>query len=300
MRAGRTYVPKSAHVSSQDGTIQPVDPQTNVEYLDYLTQRLNEFIAYFDKFMTMHVENTGPLAIADGIAPAVLPRDGADPEEIAAITTELNRLAGTLMDLSQVTNVRVGVQGAGVIDPFVNWATIVQPKPLLEAPNVHGCCLQAAGRLEGLRVRAVALAAPGVDPVRLHPLVWAAAQRLWNDGHLRQAVAAAAEAVTGQMKQLTERNDAVDTSLWQQAFSKDPAAPGKSRLRWPGDPSDQDVKTMNEGLRLFSAGANMVIRNPATHVHSEPTEQDALERLATMSVLAHLVDRCELVIREEE
>jgi hypothetical protein len=102
------------------------------------------------------------------------------------------------------------------------------------------------------------------------------------------------------MKQLTERNDAVDTSLWQQAFSKDPAAPGKSRLRWPGDPSDQDVKTMNEGLRLFSAGANMVIRNPATHVHSEPTEQDALERLATMSVLAHLVDRCELVIREEE
>src|SRR5665647_1738286 len=139
MRAGRTYVPKSADVSSQDGTIQPVDPQTNVEYLDYLTQRLNEFIAYFDKFMTMHDENTGPFAMARGIAPAVLPREDADPEEIAAVTTELNRLAGTLMDLSQVTNVRVGVQGAGVIDPFVSWATIVQPKPLLEAPNVHGC-----------------------------------------------------------------------------------------------------------------------------------------------------------------
>jgi len=70
----------------------------------------------------------------------------------------------------------------------------------------------------------------------------AAAQRLWNDGHRRHAVAAAAEAVSGQMKQLTDRNDAPDTSLWQQAFSKDEPLEGKPRLRWPGDTSDQDVK----------------------------------------------------------
>lgn len=44
------------------------------------------------------------------------------------------------------------------------------------------------------------------------------------------------------MKQLTDRNDAPDTSLWQQAFSKDEPLEGKPRLRWPGDTSDQDVK----------------------------------------------------------
>lgn len=158
------------------------------------------------------------------------------------MTSELHRLAGTLMDLSGVTSVRMNVQGVGAIDPFVNWASILQPKPVLEASNVAGWALQAAGRLEGLRARAKALAAPDLDPVRLHPLVWAAAQRLWNDGHRRHAVAAAAEAVSGQMKQLTDRNDAPDTSLWQQAFSKDEPLEGKPRLRWPGDTSDQDVK----------------------------------------------------------
>jgi uncharacterized protein (TIGR02391 family) len=269
-----------------------VNPKTNVEYLDFLTARLSEFIDQFDRFMELHVENAGPDSMARGIAPAVFPKQGSDPARIGALTTELHRLAGTLMDLAGVTDVRMGVQGVGPVDPFVNWATILQPKPVLEASNVRGCALQAAGRLEGLRARAAALESPDLDSSRLHPLVWAAAQRLWNDGHLRQAVAAASEAVTGQMKQLTGRGDAADTSLWQQAFSKDLPLPFKARLRWPGPADDLDVKTMNEGLRLFAPGANMVIRNPATHLDEEMSSQDALERLATLSLLARLVDRC--------
>lgn len=87
--------------------------------------------------------------------------------------------------------------------------------------------MQAAGRFEGLRARAAALESPDLDPSRLHSLVWAAAQRLWNDGHLRHAVAAAGEAVTGQMKQLTRRGDAPDTSLWQQTLSNDAPQAGK-------------------------------------------------------------------------
>lgn len=247
-----------------------MDPKTNIEYLAYLTARLDEFIAAFDEFMILHVEHTQPGAVARGLLPAVSPREGA----IATLTAELNRLAGTLMDLSSVTSVRMGVQGVGQIDPFVNWASITRPKPLLEASDVRGCCLQAAGRLEGLAARAAALACPTIDAVLLHPLVWAASQRLWNDGHVRLAVAAAAEAVTGPMKQLTGRNDAPDTSLWQQAFSKEQPEPGKPRLRWPGDPTDQDMKTMNDGLRQYSAGVNMVIRNPATHVQEDLTEQE--------------------------
>jgi uncharacterized protein Ymh len=179
-----------------------------------------------------------------------------------------------------------------VLDPFVNWQRMLEPKPLLDAAVVQGCCLQAAGRLEGLKAKAEALSSPTIEPSLLHPLVWAAAQRLWNDGHLRQAVAASAEAVSGQMKQLTGRNNASDTSLWQQAFALADPQEGKPRLRWPGDTEDQDVKTMQAGLLSFAPGVNMVIRNPATHVAEDFTEQDGLEQLATLSVLARFVDRC--------
>lgn len=102
------------------------------------------------------------------------------------------------------------------------------------------------------------------------------------------------------MKHLTNRNDASDTSLWQQAFVQDAARPGKARLRWPGDQMNQDVKTMQDGLRQFAPGANMVIRNPATHDSEPLSEQAALERLATLSVLAHFLDACEVELSAGE
>lgn len=272
-----------------------MDVRTNSEYLEFLARHLDEFMRAFEEFMTLHVENSGFGGLAVGIAPAVLPKEGADKERIRALTNELNRLAGTLMDLSSVTAVRLAVQGAGVLDPFVNWQRMLEPKPLLDAAVVQGCCLQAAGRLEGLKAKAEALSSPTIEPSLLHPLVWAAAQRLWNDGHLRQAVAASAEAVSGQMKQLTGRNNASDTSLWQHAFALADPQEGKPRLRWPGDPEDQDVKTMQVGLLSFAPGVNMVIRNPATHVAEDFTEQDGLEQLATLSVLARFMDRCVVV-----
>ncbi|KRE60280.1 hypothetical protein ASG92_21720 [Arthrobacter sp. Soil736] len=272
-----------------------MDVRTNSEYLEFLARHLDEFMRAFEEFMTLHVENSGFGGLAVGIAPAVLPKEGADKERIRVLTNELNRLAGTLMDLSGVTAVRLAVQGAGVLDPFVNWQRMIEPKPLLDAAVVQGCCLQAAGRLEGLKAKAEALSSPTIEPSLLHPLVWAAAQRLWNDGHLRHAVAASAEAVSGQMKQLTGRNNASDTSLWQQAFALADPQEGKPRLRWPGGTEDQDVKTMQAGLLSFAPGVNMVIRNPATHLAEDFTEQDGLEQLATLSVLAKFVDRCVVV-----
>lgn len=187
------------------------------------------------------------------------------------------------------------MQGAGKIDPFVNWSAFLRPKPVLEASDVRGCIRRATGRLEGLLARAEALAAPDLVPANFHSLVWAAAQRLWNDGHLPQAVAAAAEAVSGQMKQLTGRNDRPDTSLWQQAFSEKDPIEGSPRLRWPGNSADQGVRSMNDGLRQFAPGVNMVIRNPATHGNGDLSRQDALERLAALSVLAKFVDKCTVV-----
>ena len=131
----------------------------------------------------------------------------------------------------------------------------------------------------------------------MHPLVWGAAQRLWRDRHFRLAVAAAAEALIAQVKSRTGRNDVPETGLWQEAFSERDPVPGKPRLRWPGDPADRTVKNMNDGLRLFAQGVQMTIRNTATHQTADLSEQDALGRLATLSLLARWLDECELVGR---
>ena len=129
----------------------------------------------------------------------------------------------------------------------------------------------------------------------LHPLVWKAAEPLWKDGHTRDAVSAAGRELAEYVKTLTNRRDVVDTALWQQAFSKDAPEAGKVRLRWPGDPTDQEVKGMNEGLARFAPGVQMTGRNPAVHGTEVMSEQDTLERLAVFSLLARWVDHCERV-----
>lgn len=88
------------------------------------------------------------------------------------------------------------------------------------------------------------------------------------------------------VKSTTGRNDIAETALWQQTFSDRSAVPGQPRLRWPGDPDNRDVKNMNEGLRQFAPGVQMTIRNPAAHSLDEFSEQEALERLAVLNLLA--------------
>lgn len=120
----------------------------------------------------------------------------------------------------------------------------------------------------------------------MHPTVWGAAARLRGNGHFREAVAGAAEAVVLMVKTRTKRNHIAETSLWHQAFSDKDPQPGQPRLRWPGDPTDRDVSTMNAGLRSLAPGVQMTIRNSAAHGLGELDQQAALERLSNLSLLA--------------
>ncbi|WP_406276801.1 TIGR02391 family protein [Nocardia sp. NBC_00881] len=96
-------------------------------------------------------------------------------------------------------------------------------------------------------------------------------------------------------KTRTKRNDVAETALWQQVFSDKDAEPGQPRLRWPGDPNDRNVSTMNSGLRFFAPGVQLTIWNSATHHMGELSEQAALERLSTLSLLARWIEtRCSL------
>jgi hypothetical protein len=275
-----------------------VEARKNPEYLRSIGRAVEDFRDALVELLELHVANEGPGGLgglARGIAPAVFPREGADPEEIARLVAKVSRAAGLAASAVPLTGIAMGVEGAGVVDPITAWQTIMRPKPLLEPVDILGACDQALGRLDGLILQAEAERPPTVGAEAMHPTVWGAAARLWRDGHFREAVSGAAEAVVLMVKTRTKRNDIAEAALWQQVFSDRDPQPGQPRLRWPGDPNDRDVSSMNAGLRSFAPGVQMTIRNSAAHGLGELDEQAALERLSALSLLARWVDECELV-----
>lgn len=269
----------------------------NPDYLRATAAAVTGFRAALSDFLQLHVVNEW---LARGLAPAVLPREDADPDRLRELRAQVSRAAGRASMAPSLTHMYVEVQGVGRVDPIAAWETITVPKPLLEASDVLGACDQMLGRLEAMILKAEAEAPPTIGAEAMHPLIWGAARRLWRDRHYRAAVAAAADTLVANVKSITGRNDVAETALWQQTFSdrppvpSEPGQPAQPRLRWPGDPADRDVKTMNDGLRQFAPGVQMTIRNPAAHGTNELGEQEALERLAVLSLLARWVDACDL------
>lgn len=272
----------------------------NPEYLRATADAVTEFRDAFNALLKQYVVNE---FMARGIAPAVLLRDDADPEQLRELRARVSRAAGRAAAAPSLTGVYIDVQGAGRVDPIAAWESMTMPKPLLEASNVLDAIEQILGRLDALILKAQAEAPPTIGAEAMHPLVWGAARRLWRDRHYRAAVAAAADTLVASVKTTTGRHDVPETALWQQTFSEkapvagqpgQPGQPAQPRLRWPGSPTDRDVKTMNDGLRQFAPGMQMTIRNPAAHSLDELTEQEALERLAALSLLARWVDECDL------
>lgn len=132
--------------------------------------------------------------------------------------------------------------------------------------------------------------APALLADQFHPWVWQAAQTLWDSGHYRLAVQAAATAINAHTQAKLTRRDVADDSLMQEAFSANPPQVSKPRLRCPGDPSNPTVQSRQRGALQFAVGCFQAIRNPATHEQGEWDEQAALECLASFSVLARWID----------
>jgi hypothetical protein len=269
-----------------------MEAKKNPDYLRTVIARVTEFRDALTEFLELHVLNT----FARGIAPAVFPRDGVDEEEITVAKVKVDLAAGRAGAAPGLTNVYYRIEGHSLpIDPIAVWHSITQPKSILEPSDILSAAGQMTGRLENLLAEAEAEAPPTVGAQAMHPLIWGAAGRLWRDRHFRQAVSTAAEALVANVKSITGRNDVAETSLWQQVFSASPPTEAQPRLRWPGNPADRDVSAMNDGLRMFAPGVQMTIRNGATHGLSEMSEQDAIERLAALSLLARWVDECVLI-----
>ncbi|MDV3136743.1 TIGR02391 family protein [Mycobacterium sp. 29Ha] len=273
------------------------DADRNPTYLRELAGHVVEFRDGFVSFLELHTPTyRGP---GLGMVPAVSPLDGTDPAEIEARRARVSVAAGRARRAPHITGCVIGVARPGgqpqVVDPIAAWQTVAQPKPMLEPANIIDACNQMIGSLEELADRAEAELPPTVDVAEMHPAVWGQAARLWRDEHYRQAVQAAADGVVQLVKSRTGGPELDDTARWNQAFSKDDPEPGRPRLRWPGDQTDRTVVSMNDGLRRFAPGAQMTIRNPAAHGPGEMTQQEAVERLSVLSLLARWVDECDLI-----
>lgn len=137
--------------------------------------------------------------------------------------------------------------------------------------------------------------APTMKAHALHPLIWNAASKRWDAGHYGDAVQRAASFLNANVQDMTGRRDVSDSELMREVFSLAAPALNKPRLWWPGYDSDLSVKSMRVGILNMSQGVFSAIRNPATHSTQDMERQEALEQLATLSILARWIDRCELV-----
>lgn len=135
--------------------------------------------------------------------------------------------------------------------------------------------------------------APSLRADGFHPQIWEAARLLWDTGKYRLAVGQAAISLSAHLatkagSHLTERK------LANEVFSPSPPKVGQVRLHLPGDPRSESWKSRQAGLHLIAQGAFAGIRNEAAHTNEEWAEQEALEALAVLSVVARWADETEL------
>ena len=146
--------------------------------------------------------------------------------------------------------------------------------------------------------------APTLATERFHSWVWDAARNLWTSKNYREAVGTAAASVEKQTQVKLDRGNLSGADLYTQAFKVDKIGdmPDGRRLRFPGlDELTEDGKrnqswtSAHEGAMHFGRGCAQGIRNLSAHGTDDLPEQEALEHLAALSVLARWVDACQVV-----
>jgi hypothetical protein len=136
--------------------------------------------------------------------------------------------------------------------------------------------------------------APNLNAAQMHRWVWDGARSLWESGHFREAVAAAAVKVNAETQNKVGRYDLSEAKLFQEIFSLKPPEAKKPRLRLMPDDGGDTYKSLQEGAIAFASGCYRAIRNPTAHVLGKLSEAEALEQLAAFSVLARWVAAAEL------
>ncbi|MEV7214082.1 TIGR02391 family protein [Kitasatospora cineracea] len=138
--------------------------------------------------------------------------------------------------------------------------------------------------------------APLLSASSMHPWAWEGARSLWQSGHFREAVTAAARKVNAETQNRVGRRDVTEGPLFQNVFSVDVPKPGQPRLRLVPADGSKTFASVHRGAAAFAEGCFAAIRNPNSHEAGLPElpEHEALEQLAAFSVLARWVDTATL------
>lgn len=137
--------------------------------------------------------------------------------------------------------------------------------------------------------------APEFSASEFHSWIWEGAKSLWQSGHYREAVAGAIRKLNAETQNKVGRRDVSETNLFKQAFSIDSPRPDAARLRRMKDDGSDTYKSVQRGAMALAEGVFAGIRNPLSHeIDQELSEQEALEYLASLSVLARWVDQSDL------
>lgn len=161
--------------------------------------------------------------------------------------------------------------------------------------------MEAARRLQGIienrqtSEQIFSPRGPVLDASRLHAWVWSAALNLWNDGHYKQAVSEAFEAVARHTRRKLEKDDLSGARLYGEAFRRKDSSDASRRLCFTQiSETSETWNSAHDGAMHFGRGCALGIRNLAVHAEEGLEEQIALEYLAALSVLARWVDKAEL------
>lgn len=137
--------------------------------------------------------------------------------------------------------------------------------------------------------------APELSAAELHQWIWSGASSLWQSGHYREAIEGATKKLNAETQNKVGRRDLSETDLFKQAFSMDEPKPGKTRLRRMKDDGSGTYRSVQRGAMALAEGVFAGIRNPLSHeADQELSEQEALEYLAALSVLARWVHTSEV------
>lgn len=137
--------------------------------------------------------------------------------------------------------------------------------------------------------------APTLTAAAMHPWVWDGARSLWQSGHYGEAVRAASTKINAELQNKIGRRDVSEKDLILQAFSDEAPVPGRPRLRLPDEDGGSTAKSLRRGIRMLGEGCFAALRNPVSHDPIVDVEEViALERLATLSLLARWIDEAEV------
>ncbi|WP_323670967.1 TIGR02391 family protein [Candidatus Poriferisodalis multihospitum] len=181
----------------------------------------------------------------------------------------------------------------------MTWSVDIEPRrrrrerelfgELLPAARVslHSAAFMDRNRVTGLRL------------VDLHPWVAETAEPLFEDGHRKQAILAAAQNVEVRWRQLLDIPTGTLAELAQESFSAAEPNAGHPRLRFvtqASDTSTDEWRNLHIGAMDFAKGCAGRIRNLNLHhpPDREPEPEAVIETLSALSLLARWITDAEI------